>query len=132
VNEEADLFRQRRLSEANLLGRFMDELSPEQRRMLMERMGRDRKPPPQIPPRILEKFDRDGDGHLNPEEMREARREMERRRREMADRPFPPPPGMPPQQYNQMPVAPESMQQPPRPQGESLPQVEPHAPLSMR
>lgn len=93
VNEESDLFRQRRLSEANLFGRFLRELSPEQRRIMVERFGRSgQHQPPPIPQRILEKFDLNRNGRLEPDEMREARREMERRRREMPDQPGGQPP----------------------------------------
>jgi Spy/CpxP family protein refolding chaperone len=93
VNEEAELFRQRRMTEANAFGKFMDELTPEQRKAMMERMRRSgSNQPPQIPPKILERFDADGSGHLDATEMREARREMDRRRREMAESQDGPPP----------------------------------------
>jgi Spy/CpxP family protein refolding chaperone len=92
VDQESSMTRQRRLAEADLYGEFVGLLTPEQRQKLVERMA----PPPnqnrpggrQVPPspEVVKRFDRNGNGRLDPDEVEEARRETEARWREVAPR----------------------------------------------
>ena len=80
--EEADLFRQRRMAGANMFGRFLSELTPDQRQKLRDLQRPPHRDLPKLGPKIVERFDVNRNGLLDPEEMRAARQEMERRRRE--------------------------------------------------
>lgn len=81
VERESELVRERSLAEAARLNRFVDALTPEQRRKLMHRLnrsgafeGRRR--------RILERFDANGDGTLDERERAAARESFRARRGE--------------------------------------------------
>ena len=88
VDQEADLYRQRRQINAELYSRFVGGLSPAQRQTLGQRADHPARTP-QVPHRILERFDRDHNGRLEPEEWQWARQEMERRRRDFPQPPRP-------------------------------------------
>lgn len=91
VDQEAELFRQRRLAGAELFERFVDQLTPQQRQALSGRFGRSPRGPEPLRNRF-ERFDVNHNGRLDPDEMRQAHQEMERRRRDFFKRPPAPPP----------------------------------------
>lgn len=84
VDQEADLVRQRRQAETDLYGEFVALLTPQQRQQLGKRFA----PPPRQrgpqSPDVVERFDRNKNGRLDPEEVKQARKELEGRRREVA------------------------------------------------
>ncbi len=91
VDQEAELMRQRRRAGAALYGEFMDVLTPSQKQRLGERLAAPPPQPPQqqqqrgqAPPDVVRRFDRNGNGRLDPDEAQAARRDLESRRREMA------------------------------------------------
>ena len=90
VDQEADLHRQRRQAEAELYGELVGLLSPDQRKRLGERIGRTDgrpglpRPRSAVSPDVIRRYDRDRDGRLNSEEARQARTDLENRRREVA------------------------------------------------
>lgn len=98
VADEAELFHQRKLAGADMFGRFLSELTPDQRQKLRDLQRPPHREPPKLGPRIIERFDVNRNGRLDPDEMREARQEMERRRRDMHGTGLgaPPAPGSPP------------------------------------
>jgi Spy/CpxP family protein refolding chaperone len=83
VHEETDLLRQRRMAEATMFSRFMDELRPEQRRAFKSKMAQSAQQHERpVPRQMLEMFDHNKNGHLDADELREARQEMQRRRQQ--------------------------------------------------
>jgi len=91
VDQEADLHRQRRQADAELYGELVGLLTPDQRRRLGERFGRPdaRQPNPSrgrtpLSPEVARRYDRDRDGRLNSDETRQARTDLQNRRREVA------------------------------------------------
>lgn len=107
IEQEADLYKQRRQAGADLFGRFVGELTPQQRREMIGRFLNTMRGPhgqpnrPFIPKRVLEQFDKNRNGVLDPDEMHQAQQEMERRRERMrrgAPGMPPHPPGPPPHQ----------------------------------
>jgi hypothetical protein len=91
VEQEAELYRQRRLAGADLYGKFVGKLDPQQRRKLVGRVPHGPHGP--IPRVIMERFDRNHNGRLDPDEYQDARQEMEKRRRDTMH--GAPPPRMP-------------------------------------
>ena len=99
VAEEADLYRQRRMVGATLFERFVNELTPQQRQKLREVTRSPHRELPKLGPKIVERFDANRNGRLDPDEARAARQEMERRRQQMQHRDglgAPPAPGSSP------------------------------------
>jgi Spy/CpxP family protein refolding chaperone len=88
VDQEADLLRQRRQAEAELYGEFVALLSPQQRHRLGERLGPQQQARSRVPisPELVKRFDRNNNGRLDPEEAKQARTDLEGRRREVAPR----------------------------------------------
>jgi len=103
VDQEAELVRQRRRAGADLYAEFVDVLSPQQRQRLGQRFAAppppiDQKAMPQPGPQsrtqgaqrglisqeLVRRFDRNGNGRLEGDEAQAARRELDRRRREVA------------------------------------------------
>jgi len=95
LDQEAEVMRQRRMAEADLFGEFMNVLSPEQRQNL-ERL-RERGPPQPGRPLArlgdaMRRFDRNGNGRLDLEELQTARQELENLRRKVVPHSPPRPP----------------------------------------
>lgn len=84
VDQEADVMRQRRQAEAELYGEFVSLLSPQQRQQLGRRLSPAARQKNARPPDVVERFDRNKNGRLDPEEAKQARKELEGRRREVA------------------------------------------------
>jgi Spy/CpxP family protein refolding chaperone len=79
LERQAQLSRDRRMAQADLFERFQQMLTPEQRHRLHDALTK-RPPHPQRPPEVIARFDRDGDGRLNPEERAAADQELRNRR----------------------------------------------------
>jgi Spy/CpxP family protein refolding chaperone len=108
VAEEAELYRQRRMAGANMFGRFLSELTPDQRQKLRDVTRPPHRELPKLGPKVVERFDANRNGRLDPDEARAARQEMERRRQQMHRDGLgaPPAPGSPPPHSSPSPPAP--------------------------
>jgi Spy/CpxP family protein refolding chaperone len=97
VDQEAELTRQRRRAGADLYAEFVGVLTPAQRQRLGERFSAPAGPVPlpqqhrsaqpqrsPVSPDLVRRFDRNANGRLDGDEPQAARRELDRRRREVA------------------------------------------------
>ena len=85
LERRAELGRERRRAQADLFERFVEVLKPEQRRRLREQLGGPGRPEGP-PPELMQRFDRDGNGELNADELGAARDAFEARRAEIRPR----------------------------------------------
>lgn len=115
VAEEADLYRQRRMAGATLFERFVNQLTPGQRQKLRDVTRPPHRELPKLGPKIVERFDANRNGRLDPDEARAARQEMERRRQQMHRDGLgaPPAPGSPPPHSTSPTASPSPLPPPP-------------------
>ncbi len=90
LDQESGMTRQRRLADAEVYGEFVTLLNADQRQRLSEResaknrQGQEHRQQNPTPPDVLRRFDRNGNGRLDPDEARDARQYLQSRRHELA------------------------------------------------